>query len=323
MKNEEQTDLKYDKEYEGEFEKENETKACFDNVYTAPTPHAYIQLMARHGYEIGEQARPYCVAAAELLNEYYNGTSPVQMLDIGCSYGTGSAFVKYGCSFDEMVGFFSTRVPEDFHEACEATRAWLNVTPEPNNVCCVGLDSSRPAIRFAMRAGLLDYGIARNFENPEVAPNPEECSWLRECNLIIGTGSIGYVTDRTINQVLRHAGKDRPNEFGPIAVLTILRMFESTPISASFEKHGYRFEKVPGIMLSQRGFTDEDEQEGVLSILHDKGIDTAEWEDQGKLFAELFIAAKPGHFPALLKRMKETHSKCVVDGSNNITYICR
>ena len=81
----------------------NEAKADFSDVYTAPTPHAYIALMAKHGYEIGEQARPFCTAAAEMLSECNSDAWSVQMLDVGCSYGIGSAFVKYGCTFDEMV----------------------------------------------------------------------------------------------------------------------------------------------------------------------------------------------------------------------------
>jgi hypothetical protein len=308
---------------ETDYEKENEIKTCFDDVYTAPTPHAYIQMMARHGYEIGEQARPYCVAAAELLHEQNGVSDPVSMLDIGCSYGTGSAFVKYGCSFDEMVAFFSTRAPEDFHEACEAVDAWLNVTPDPNNVRCVGLDSSAPAIHFAKEAGMIDYGIARNFEDPDVTPTEEECSWLRKCNLLISTGSIGYITDRTMNEVLKHAGKNHEDEFGPVAVTTILRMFESESIRDSFEKHGFRYEKVPGIMLSQRRFTDEDEQQGVLDILRDKNIDTKGWEEEGRLFAELYIAAKPDDFSVLLDRMQETNSICMGEEAETTTYICR
>ena len=70
-------------------------------------------------------------------------------------------------------------------------------------------------------------------------------------------------------------------------------------------------------------FTDENEQKGVLKILHDKGIDTSEWEDGGKQFAQLFIAAKPDHFPELLEKMKETRSMCVGDESERITYIVR
>ena len=51
------------------YDNANEAKASFDNVYTEPTPHAYIASMAKNGYEIGEQARPYCTAAAGILRE--------------------------------------------------------------------------------------------------------------------------------------------------------------------------------------------------------------------------------------------------------------
>lgn len=202
-------------------------------------------------------------------------------------------------------------------------RAWINVTPTPYDIRCVGLDSSTPAIRYAMRAGLLDGGIARDFENPDITPNAEECSWLRSCNLLISTGAIGYITDRTMAHVVRHAGKDHPSKFGPLAVLTILRMFDATPIRDVFERHGFRFEKVPDIMLPRRRFTDDKERKGVLKILHDKHIDTSEWEDRGKQTAELFIAAHPNHFPELLEKMEKTRSKCVHDESERIAYICR
>lgn len=306
-----------------EYEAENQAKACFDNVYTAPTPHAYIKMMAKNGYEIGEQTRPYCIAAAEMLEKHTEDAWPVQMLDIGCSYGMGSAFVRYGCSFDEMVAFFATRAPQDPYAASEAMRAWLNVTPAQNDVRCVGLDNSKPAIRFAMRAGLLDGGIARDFENPDITPNAEERSWLRSCNLLISTGAIGYVTDRTMAHVVRHAGVDHPSAFGPLAVLTILRMFDSTSIRDVFEKHGYRFEKVPKVMLPQRRFADENERKSVLEILHDKVIDTGKWENQGTQFAELFIAAKPDLFPKLLEKMNDIHSMTVRDENEITTYICR
>ncbi len=305
------------------YETENKAKACFDDVYTDPTPHAYIAMMAKNGYEIGEQARPYCTAAVELLREKNEDAWPVQMLDIGCSYGMGSAFVKYKCSFDEMVAFFSTRAPRDPHAACEAMRAWINVTPSPYDVRSVGLDSSKPAIHFAIRAGLLDGAIVGDFENPDITPNQEERSWLRSCNLLISTGAIGYVTDRTMDHVVRHAGKDHPSKFGPFAVITILRMFDATPIRDVFENYGFRFEKVPEVMLPQRRFTDEKERKRVLKILHDKRIDPCGWEDQGKQFAELFIAAKPNQFPELLEKINETRSMFVCDKPERIAYICR
>jgi hypothetical protein len=305
------------------YSQENKKKANFDDIYTSPTPHAYINTMAEHGYEIGEQARPYCIAAAELLLEKNRDSRPIHMLDVGCSYGMGSAFVKYGCSFDEMVGFFSTRAPENPEAACDATRNWLEVTPEPFDICTVGLDSSRPAIRFAKKAGMLDYGIVRDFENSMDRLTVEEASWLRRCDLLMCTGAIGYITDRTMIKVLDNFGNDSLNEHGPIAVLTSLRMFDTTPIANAFERSGFKFEKVPGIMLPQRNFTNENEEREILKILHQKGVDTSEWEDSGKLFAELFIATKSEYFQELYEKIKDANSTCRDNESDNITYINR
>ena len=304
------------------FETANEAKAAFDDVYTAETPHAYIASMAKVGYQIGEQARPYCTGAAELLRESNGETLPVQMLDVGCSYGMGSAFVKYGCSFDEMVAFFASRAPTEYVAACEATRMWLHVTPPACDVRCVGLDSSAPAIRFALDADLLDGGLAKDFEDSKTSPTPEDRAWFRSCNLMISTGAIGYVTEKTLDVVLRDLGRDNPAPVGPFAILTILRMFEHAAIKDVFGKHGFRFGVVPDVRLPQRRFVDDAEQQKVLALLHQKGIDTYGWEDQGKQFADLYIAARPENFDALFERMRSIRS-AVANGSGATSYIRR
>jgi len=304
------------------YESENQAKASFDNVYTQATPHAYIASMAQNGYEIGEQARPYCTAAAELVQQYNKDAWPVQMLDVGCSYGMGAAFVRFGCSFDEMVAFFSSRAPRERHAACEAMRMWLNVTPPVCDVRAVGLDSSEPAIRFAVDAGLLDGGLARDFEQPGAVPSDEEVAWFRSCNLLISTGAIGYVTERTFEAILPHLGQDHPADFGPVAVVTILRMFEVSPIKKVFEAHGLTFGPVPGVRLPQRRFADLQECRKVLSLLHDKGIDTREWEDRGKQYADLFIAAPERQFSLVLDQMSRTRSEREGD-SEAVAYIRR
>lgn len=304
------------------FAAENKAKTSFDDVYTAPTPHHYIAMMARNGYEIGEQARPYCNAAVELLNEHSPAAWPVQMLDIGCSYGMGSSFVKHGCSFDEMVAFFSTRAPEEYGAACQAVRNWINATTVNHDLRCVGLDSSVPAIKFALESGLLDGAITSDLEDSKTIPTEEERAWLGSCNFVMSTGAIGYVTERTMEKVLHDLGSSHPSNFGPIGVFTVLRLFEVEQIRKAFEDAGYVFEKVPNIMLPQRKFTDKREQAEVLKVLHDRRIDTSKWEDLGKQYAELFICAKPEHFDAVLQKMQETHSS--ISGiKREITYIRR
>jgi len=287
------------------FVSENEAKADFDDVYTAETPHAYIASMAENGYEIGERARPFCCDAIKLLQEKNGITWPTQLLDVGCSYGIGSAFVKYSCTFDELVAFFASRAPEDYITACEATRQWINITAPAFDVRCVGLDTSKPAIQFAMDAGLLDGGITCNFESNET-PSKEDLGWIRGCNMLMTTGAIGYVTEKTLDVVLSNLGKSHPSYFGPIAVMTILRMFDTNPIKQCFEKHGLTFCKVPDVRLPQRNFADEEERLQILSVLHDRKIDTTKWEDKGKLFADLYVAAPKDEIEVLWERMIQT-----------------
>ena len=285
------------------YNAENKAKANFDGAYIAPTPHAYVNKMAESGYEIGEQCRPYGVAAVELLRKHNGAIWPVQMLDLGCSYGMGATFVRHGCSFDEVVAFFSSRAPTEYRACCETTRMWLNVTSPACDVRSVGLDSSRPAIRFALDTGLLDGGIARDFEQPGSQPTDEERAWFRSCNLLISTGAVGYVTERTLKVVLKELGKEHPADIGPFAVISILRMFDDDPIQAVFEGNGLKFGRVPGVRLPQRRFTDDTERHSMLRVLHDRGLDTQDWEDRGKLFADLFIAAPEKQFALLLERM--------------------
>ncbi len=295
-----------------DYTEANQAKACFDNVYTAPTPHAYVAKMAQNNYEIGEQARPYCIAATELLSEQNGPECPVQMLDVGCSYGVGAALVKFGRHFGEMVDFFRYSAPRDYRAALAATREWLHdqdpAQIEDKTVRCIGLDSSAPAIQFAVDAGILDRGLALDLENPKVQPNPQQRETLRSCNVMMSTGAIGYITDRTVGAVVGELGKEAPGDFGPVAVMTILRMFDDAPIQAAFEQNGLKFDRVPGIMLPQRDFADDAERDGVLAVLRQKGIDTSEWEDRGKHYAELYVAAPETAFPEVLERMLVTHA---------------
>ncbi|NQT83602.1 hypothetical protein HQ563_11280 [bacterium] len=300
---------------------ENEAKANFDDVYVQPTPHAYVRKMALHGYQIGEQARPYCLAAAELLKERNGEAWPVQMLDVGCSYGMGSAFVKYGCSFDEIVAFFSSRAPKDYASCCEVMRMWLNVTSPVSDMRCVGLDSSAPAIQFGLDSGLLEGGLSRDLEDADVLPTETDVKWFRSCNFLMSTGAIGYVSERTFSKVLPHLGKDHPSDFGPFALVTTLRMFDIEPIYRIFKQSGLRLTSVPGIRLPQRNFADESEQMQICRILHDKRIDTKKYEDEGTLFADLFVAAPVEQLTQLVEKVKLVESK--LSSANIFSFIQR
>ena len=314
------------------YQDENEAKAVFDAIYDAPTPHEYLDRMCRLGYQIGEQARPYCLAAAELLRDRNGEAWPVQLLDLGCSYGIVSAFVKYRCSFEEMVAFYHARAPRDYAACAAATRNWLNAVP-PRDMRVVGLDPAQNAIRFAIDSGMLDGGIDTNFEETDVAVTDDDLAWIRGCNLIPSTGAIGYVTERTLDTILPHVGEDHPGGFGPVAVITILRMFDETPVAASFQRAGWDFREVPNTRLPQRSFADDEEKNEVVKLVRERGHETKGWEEEGILYADLYVAGKNDSLDPLLgkiedvtrdKRDEETlfasHTQVAIAGSATATH---
>ncbi len=286
------------------YESANEAKATFDDVYHSATPHAYFGEMDRHQYEIGEEAKPYFRAAIEHLQAANQGKLPPRMLDLGCSYGVGSALVKYDCTYRELSAFFHEQAPLEYHACVEAARGWLQPRDAHRDLECVGLDCSGQALRFAEDSGLLCSGIAHNFENDDVA-RANEKSILRSCNLLTSTGAIGYVGEKTLSVILAQLGKAYPENAAPFVVVTILRMFDPRPIRHCFESFRYRFEQIPGALLRQRRFADEKEQAQTIEIIRKRGLDPDGLESQGTLYADLYVGASPSDFDDLFDRLSK------------------
>ena len=287
-----------------DYDTANESKSNFDDVYRAPTPHAYFNEMHRLRYAIGQEAKPYFKAAVALLRRQLPANATVRILDLGCSYGVGSALVKYGFSFAEIAGFFADDAVKDFRGCVKETRQWLDKGESANRLDCIGADASAPAVKFAVEAGLIEEGIAHDFESkPRLDDREREL--VKACDLLISTGTIGYVGERTLSTILRQLGEARPTGRVPLTVVTILRMFSPEPIAETFEGFGYRFEAVPGVRLRQRRFADEQEQAETIRLLREHGVDPTGWETDGHLYADLFVGARPGVFAPLLKAMQD------------------
>ena len=283
---------------------ENAVKAAFEDVYTRSTPHAYLKAMQESEYSISEAARPYFAAALELVAAR---GGPVQMLDIGCSYGIAAALLKFGCSFAELSTYFAGRAPAEFGACVESTRAWLRATRPPRpELRVVGLDVSGPALRFARETGMIDGAIQGDFEDDSVLPSDEDRGWLRGCNLMVSSGAIGYVRETTFAKLLPELGRQQAGSFGPLGVFSILRMFDTDSIRAAFEARGWRFEQVPGVSLPQRRFVDDAEREGILALLQERGLDPAGLESRGSLYANLFVSAPEAGFDELAATLRRT-----------------
>jgi hypothetical protein len=170
-------------------------------------------------------------------------------------------------------------------ELAELDRSYFQSWPrQPMTI--VGLDSSKPAIAYARRTGVIDDGIALDLENGELTPLARDL--LRDVDLVISTGCVGYVTERTFSQIL--GAIDGPK---PWIASFVLRMFPYSTIETELHGRGLVTEKLEGTTFVQRRFHSERECWDVLRCLERAGIPTLAKESEGLLHAEFYISRAP------------------------------
>jgi len=256
-------------------------KASFDDIYDRPDPGDYYSRMFELDYRIPELAKPHF---ERLIADYRaaSGAAPT-VLDIGCSYGVNAALLRFDTTVGQLAehyrgGGTAARIARD--------RARLAARDRQPQVRFIGMDASAPALDYAAAAGLLHEVVHADLESGE--PTEAQRRVLGSVDLVVSTGCIGYVTERTLLRVARAQGRR------PWMAHFVLRMYDYEPIARNLAPLGYRTERAPGT-FRQRRFASEAEQAKVLNTLSAKGIDPSGVEDDGWLHAQLFLSLpEPG-----------------------------
>nr|VFK66541.1 MAG: hypothetical protein BECKUNK1418G_GA0071005_109711 [Candidatus Kentron sp. UNK]VFK68443.1 MAG: hypothetical protein BECKUNK1418H_GA0071006_100246 [Candidatus Kentron sp. UNK] len=276
------------------FDTNLSSKASFDAIYEALTPKPYLEQMAALDYCIADKAAPF-VAAAMGFPGLHSG-SRIGILDVGSSYGIGAAVMKYGHDFPSISAFFR-EASQHKDECVRQTRHWLARHPPARDLHYVGLDSSRPAIKFGVDADLLDAGIARDLESPGSELAASERALIGGCDLLVSTGAVGYLGRRTFQAILPHLGKSGDKDGrSPLALFTVLDIFDAEDVMGTFHDHSFECLPLANVSLNQRNFFDDRERENLLSLLDPESAAYATWSQREKLCANLFIAAPVAGF---------------------------
>ena len=250
-------------------------KAHLDHLYTGPDPRTYFRTLRKLEYHIPQLAKP---RFGRLIDQLRETRPAVSVLDIGCSYGINGALLRCDLTMDDLYERYDTDIPrqrmlERDRSLCKADTRF------------VGLDVSRPALEYAEAAGFIDVAVHADLEAAD--PTPDQCERLAGTDLAVSTGCIGYVTELTIDRVVRAA--DRL----PWMAHFVLRMYPFDRIAGCLADHGYttiRSEQV----FRQRRFASPDEQVQVLDTLSGLGLDPSGLEADGWLYAQLYIS-RPRH----------------------------
>nr|WP_043848639.1 class I SAM-dependent methyltransferase [Amycolatopsis keratiniphila] len=253
-------------------------KINFDDIYTAPDPRAFFGTLRPLDYDIPQQAKAYF---AKLIDEY-RAEADVKVptvLDLGCSYGVNAALHRCDTSMERLYDHYASAASLSRDELIARDRRMV----EDDTVRFIGLDASAPALDYALAAGFIDEAIHADLESED--PTDEQRALLSEVDIVISTGCVGYVTEKTLVRIAR--------ENRPWMAHFVLRMFSYGPVADSLGELDYETTGVEGV-FRQRKFASAEEQTQILDNLSVAGVDPRGLEDGGRLYARLFVSRPNG-----------------------------
>ena len=266
---------------------ELKVKKDFTDIYTQDSPRSYLKEMDRLQYGISDSTK----LLYNTIIEELEGTisRPINVLDLGSSYGINSSLMKYDLTMSELNNFFlkgtepTKKETKQFYEECTSN----------DNMNFYQIDISEEALKFSENMNLCEKAINVDLETEELDLSES----LPNIDLIIATGCIGYIGYKAFSNLLDGVKKIQSNstEFetehtAPIFAFTILRMFDVGDIQEIFERYNYSLVKSDQEPICQRNFSSPEEKMETLSLLHGMGIDTKKYEDDGNFYADYYVA---------------------------------
>jgi SAM-dependent methyltransferase len=265
-----------------EFSRINQAKAIFDDIYIQEDPRSYFSVLGDLDYMIPDVAAP---VVRQILAAKASTTDKMPVvLDVGCSYGINAAVHRFPLTFGGLRHRYARREIKALsaEETMRLDRNFYAAWPDVGLARFIGLDVSAPAIRYATSVGLLDNGIVADLENN--ALSSDDAQVIRDVDVIMSTGCIGYVTEKTFDKLLDATGKT------PWIVSFVLRMFPFDSLAATFARRGMVTERLAGVTFIQRRFRDAEEFENSLATLAKIGVDATGLETEGLFHADLILS---------------------------------
>ncbi len=263
----------------------NTSKANFDDIYACDDPRAYFSVLGSLDYMIPDLAEPVLRQLLSARIQRHGGEQTV--LDVGCSYGINAAVHRFPLSFGALRSRYACHemTALSAQELARLDRHFYESWPDVGLARFIGLDASAPAIRYARQVGLIEQGITADLECDSL--KPEDARLAGRATVILSTGCVGYVTEKTYTQLLRAT---QAAQTPPWIVSFVLRMFPYDALASTMSDFGLVTERLAGATFVQRRFRDVEEFTSTLDALGKNGIDTNGLEAEGTFQADLFVS---------------------------------
>jgi SAM-dependent methyltransferase len=258
-------------------------KTSLDHIYTQPDPRAYFSTLRELDYRIPQLAKPHFSALVQEYRDACRVAVPT-IVDIGCSYGINAALLRCDASMRELYERYAGRAAAGLSRQAllDRDRELVRLRGGANRARFLGLDVSPAALSYAREAGFVDDAVHADLENDDLTEPQREL--IARTDLVISTGCLGYITEKTISRVVGAYDGRRP-----WMAHFVLRMFPFEAVEECLAAAGYETVR-SDTLFQQRRFTDAAEQEGILDTLASVGVDPRGHETEGWLYAQLYTS---------------------------------
>jgi hypothetical protein len=255
---------------------ELKVKKDFTGIYTQDSPYEYLKEMNRLEYSIPDSTKPLYNSIIEQFEDA--SSRPINILDLGSSYGINSSLMKYDLTMSELNDFFlngsepTKKETKQFYEECTSD----------DNMNFYQIDISEEALKFSEEMNLCVRGMNVDLE----AEKLNLLGSLPKIDIVIATGCIGYIGYKAFANLLKVIKNRQSNSIESETD----RMFDMEDIEEVFETYDYSIVKSDIKPIHQRNFSDPKEKAQTISLLHDMEINTKKYEDGGNFYADFYVA---------------------------------
>ena len=281
---------------------ELEVKRDFTDIYTQKFPNEYLKEMKRLDYRIPDKTKPLYLFLARQIHKKISRT--IKIIDIGSSYGINSALMRHNITMSDLDNFF---LKENHPPTKEQARQFFEKLPVDDTLSFYQIDISDPALKFSEDVNLCKKGICVNLETGNLPIKN-----IPESDMVIATGCIGYIGYKAFSNLFEIIKKQKTNSENfqsPVFAFSVLRIFDMEKIEKTFDHYGYSIVKSDLKPIRQRKFSDSEEKNKTISLLHDKEINTKWYEDDGHFYADFYIASPKKIETQLIKMSKNLKSQ--------------
>ena len=258
-------------------------KTIFNNIYNSKDPRAYCLAMKKLQYVIPKESS---IIFKKIFAQYRKQFSKkkIKILDLGSSYGINSAMLKFKLGLEDFYDLYSTQNTKNCSskKLSKRDKKTYIKTNSDHEMDFIGFDSSKQALKYAQKCGLLKESIHANLEVNDLKKKHKKN--IQNLDFIISTGCIGYITNTTLEKILNTTHPKKP-----WMVHCVLRIFDLKEIVLMFESYNYDviIHKNP---IKQRRFASHEEKLRILEKLNKMQINTKDLEDSGWMYSWVIIA---------------------------------